>query len=162
MKQNKKSFIQKNIPLLAILFVLGIIFLYLSEYDSNKRTGNGSIDFDSKSYTENLEERLCAMLEKMDGVEDVQVMITLETSSRYQVAGEKGDAFNLGTYVNSFSLQKGSENGNEPTIIEIEAPKIKGVSVVCIGAENIQIRERIINLISSTLNLTKNKIYVTE
>lgn len=160
MKANKKCFIQKNVPLLAILFVLGIIFLYLSEYDSNKRTGNGTIDFDSKSYTDDLEARLCAMLEKMDGVEDVRVMITLETSSRYQVSGEKGDAFTADTYVNSFSLQDGS--ANEPTVIEIEAPKIKGVSVVCIGAENIQIRQRIINLISSTLNLTKNKIYVTE
>lgn len=161
MKQSKKSFLQKNLPLLAILFVLGIIFLYLSEYDSNKRNGNSSFDFDSKSYTEDLEERLCAMLEKMDGVEDVSVMITLETSSRYQITGSKGNPYDSNTYVNAFSLQSDSADG-EPAVMEIKAPKIKGVSVVCIGAENIRIRERIINLISSTLNLTKNRIYVTE
>ena len=162
MKQNKKSFLQKNIPILGILFMIGIIFLYLSEYDSNKRIGNGNIDFDSQNYTEDLEERLCAMLEKMDGVEDVRVMITLETSSRYQISGNKGNSYHSDTYVNSFSLQTGSETDGASTVMEIEAPKIKGVSVVCIGAENIRIRERIINLISSTLNLTKNKIYVTE
>ncbi len=162
MKQNKRTFVQKNIPLLAILFILGIIFICLSEYDSNKRTGNAGIDFDSKSYAEDLEQRLCAMLEKMDGVEDVQVMITLETSSRYQVTKDSGNGLNLDTYVNAFSLQEEAENSNGPTVIQVEAPKIKGVSVVCIGAEHIQIRERIINLISSTLNLSKNKIYVTE
>lgn len=161
MKQNKKSFLQKNLPLLTILFVLGIIFLYLSEYDFNERNGTGGIDFDSKGYTEDLEERLCAMLEKMEGVDDVSVMITLESSSRYQISGNKGNSYDADTYVNAFSLQSDSGDG-EPAVMEIEAPKIKGVSVVCIGAENIRIRERIINLISSTLNLTKNKIYVTE
>lgn len=160
MKRDKKSFIKKNLPLLAILFLLGIIFLYLSEYDSNKRIEKGSLDFDANSYAENLEERLRTILEEMEGVDDVRVMITLETSSRYQLADEKGTN-RLGTYANSFSLQ-GSSEENEPMVIEITAPKIKGVSVVCKGAENITVKDRIMNLISSTLNLTKNKIYVTE
>ena len=161
MKQNKKSFLQKNVPLLAILFILGIIFLYLSEYDSNKKI-ESSIDFDTQSYTKDLENRLSTMLEQMDGVESVRVMITLETGSRYQISGIKGNTTDPAAYVNSFSHQDGYGNGEKPTVMAIEAPKIKGVSVVCAGAENIQIRERIINLIASTLNLTKNKIYVTE
>ena len=160
MKQNKKSFLQKNVPLLAILFILGIIFLYLSEYDSNKKMESG-IDFDPQSYTKDLENQLSAMLEQMEGVESARVMITLETGSRYQISGIKGTA-DPAAYVNSFSHQDGYGNGEKPTVMAIEAPKIKGVSVVCAGAENIQIRERIINLIASTLNLTKNKIYVTE
>ena len=162
MKQEKRNFVKKNAPVLVILFLLGIIFLCLSEYDSNKSTGNGSVDFDSNNYAENLEEQLCSILEKMDGVEDVQVMITLETSARYQIADETGATYGFDTYVNSFSLQNSSEKVSESRVIEITAPKIKGVSVVCKGAENISVKERIINLISSTLNLTKNKIYVTK
>ena len=98
----------------------------------------------------------------MEGVESARVMITLETGSRYQISGIKGTAADPAAYVNSFSYWDGYGNGEKPTVMAIEAPKIKGVSVVCAGAENIQIRERIINLIASTLNLTKNKIYVTE
>ena len=162
MKQEKRNFIKKNAPMLVILFLLGIIFLCLSEYDSSKSTGNGSADFDSENYAENLEEQLCSILEKMDGVEDVQVMITLESGARYQISDETGNAYRFDTYVSSFSLQNNSEKGNGSRVIEITAPKIKGVSVVCKGAENISVKERIINLISSTLNLTKNKIYVTK
>ena len=162
MKENKRNFIKKNAPLIAILFILGIIFLYLSEYDSIKSTGNRSVDFDSKSYAENLEERLCSILQKMEGVEDVQVMITLDTSPRYQIENTSGNAYMLDAHVDTFSLQGSSDKENEIRIVEITAPKIKGVSVVCKGAENIVIKERIINLISSALNLTKNKIYVTK
>ncbi len=161
MEKNKQTFIRKNLPLIAILFVLGIIFLYLAEYDSNKENENSGIDFDEKVYTENLEQRLCAMLEKMDGVENATVMITLEGSSRYQITGENRSGLQNSIYTSSF-LQEDTASSQNPILIEIEAPKIKGVSVVCRGAENIQIRQRIINLISSTLNLPKNKIYVTE
>ncbi len=153
-----QKFFKKNIPLLAILFALGIIFLCIAEYDSNKKTQNGGISFDAKTYTEDLEQRLCAIIEKMDGVEDVQVMITLENSSSYQF----GIAPNDSAYVSSILTQEGFTTSKEPILIEVVAPKIKGVSVVCKGAENIQIRERVINLIAGTLNLTKNKIYVTE
>ena len=161
MNENKRVFLKKNLPLLAVLFILGIIFLYIAEYDSNKRTDSSGVNFDEKAYTEQLEARLCSMLEKMDGVEDVQVMITLESISGYQFTDRQSGLPEDSTLVGSF-LQDSSAVSKNPIQITVGSPKIKGVSVVCSGAKNVLIRGRIINLISSTLNLTKNKIYVTE
>ncbi len=158
MKNGKGAFLKKNLPLLTILFLLGIIFLTLGEYDSNKGKENLGVEFDEQAYTQNLEQRLSAMLEKMDGVENVSVMITLEGSSRYQFAKQEQGS----TFVNSFLMQENTNGSKEPILIEVDTPKIKGVSVVCRGAENIQTREKIIGLISGTLNLTANKIYVTQ
>lgn len=162
MENNKRNFFKKNLPILAILFLLGIIFLALGEYDSNKGTESIGVEFDERAYTENLETRLCSILEKMDGVDDVSVMITLEGSSRYQFAKQENSAYQGSAYVSSFLMQENAAGSKEPILIEVGAPTIKGVSVVCRGAENFRTREKIIGLISSTLNLTKNKIYVTE
>ena len=57
-------------------------------------------------------------------------------------------------------LQNGTQK--EPILSSVGAPPIKGVSVVCKGASDAKIRLRITNLISSTLNLSENQIYVTE
>jgi len=160
MEEKKRSFFKKNFPILAILFILGIIFLFLSEYDSNKTSIR--MNFDPDRYTADLEQRLSGMLEKMDGVEDVKVMITLESSSAYQFIRRESTGISNDSYVSSLLSSEHSDGEQEPIRVEVVAPKIKGVSVVCKGAKNIQIRERIINLIAGTLDLTKNKIYVTE
>ena len=162
MEPMKFNFFKKNTPILAILLVLGIIFLFLSEYDSNKGTQTQGAVFDESEYAERLEQRLGNMLENMVGVEEAHVMITLESSSCYQFAQQDGSSLHNSTYTGAFLMQEGSSGSKEPILVEVGAPKIKGVSVVCRGAENILIRERIIHLISSTLNLTQNKIYVTE
>ena len=162
MEQGKKAFLKKNLPILGILFILGIIFLATAEYDSNKGNDRLGVNFDEEAYTENLEQRLGTMLEKMDGVEEACVMITLESSSRYQFAGQDGQNLQGSTYTGAFLMQESAGGSKEPILVEIGSPKIKGVSVVCRGAENIPVREKIINLISGTLNLPKNKIYVTE
>ena len=162
MKNGKRSVFKKNLPILVILFLVGIIFLAVGEYDSNKGNDSIGVKFDEEAYTENLEERLAAMLEKMDGVDDPSVMITLEGSSRYQFAKQEGSHLQGSAYVNSFLMQETEKGSKEPILVEVDTPTIKGVSVVCHGAENIRTREKIIDLISGTLNLTKNKIYVTE
>ena len=156
------QFIRKNIPLIGILFLSGIIFLTLSEYDFNKSEESVGAGFDESAYTRDLEERLSAMLEEMDGVENVRVMITLDSGSRYQYAKEESTSLQGSTYASSILTQDRGSGTKEPILIQVEAPKIKGVSVVCRGAGNSLIREKIIGLISGTLNLTKNKIYVTE
>ena len=152
---------KKNLPLLAILLCAGIIFLAVAEYHSNEETRQGLSDFDEEAYTQRLETRLGEMIEKMEGVRDVKVMITLESGSRYRFSREEKSLSASGDgAVGAFFLS--DDTGDDPILVEIGAPKIKGVSVVCQGADNILIREKILGLIAGTLDLTQNKIYVTE
>ncbi len=152
---------KKKLPFLAILLSLGIIFLLFSEYHSNKEIKNTQEEFDEEAYIARLEERLSAMIEKIDGVSDVNVMITLESGKRYSFAQEEKNGMGEGA-VNTFLMQEGEDGISTPILIETCAPKIKGVSVVCQGAENALIREKIFGVVAGTLDLTQNKIYVTQ
>ncbi len=136
----KKAF-RKKLPLLVILFLVGIIFLAIGEYHSIREEGEFPA-FSQDSYTNDLENRLCEMLSTMEGVSDVKVMVTLEGTSHS--SGDMQSAF------------------SEEPVYWIDAPKIRGVSVVCRGANNAKTKEKILDLIAGTLNLNKNKIYVTQ
>ena len=160
MKKQENPLWKKNLPLFVILLCVGIIFLAAAEYHSNKESQRDQNDFDEETYTRRLEERLCAMIEKMDGVSDVKVMITLESGNRYRYVRDGASSSSGGDgAVGAFMM---NQNDSSPVLLEIKAPKIKGVSVVCRGADNILIREKILGLVAGTLDLTQNKIFVTE
>ncbi len=160
----KQKNMKKNLPLLAILLIVGIIFLFLSEYTSNEQNKNGAkTDFDPEIYTKNLEERLGAILEEMEGVSQVKVMITLEGGQEYRYATEVNASFYGGNSGSeTLFVQKDSSGKSSPILATTLAPKIKGVSVVCKGASDIRIQKKIIELVGSTLNLSQNQIFVTE
>ncbi len=150
---------KKNMPLLVILLSLGVIFLFFAEYHSNKEVKTDPEDFDEENYILRLEERLGSIIEKIDGVSDVNVMITLESGKRYTFLQE--EQVQNGNDISTFLMKE--ENGTStPILVETGAPKIKGVSVVCHGADNALIREKILRLVAGTLDLTQNKIFVTQ
>jgi stage III sporulation protein AG len=145
----------KKMLIPAICLLLGIMFLFVSEYigTNGNKTGN---DFDEEEYALRLEARLSQLLETMEGVSQVKVMVTLESGEEYRFASQSvtsSDSF--------FYLPSGS-GSQEPILTAVGTPKIKGVSVVCKGADQAQIRLRITRLISSTLDLSEHQIYVTE
>ena len=151
---------KKNFSFLAILFTLGIIFLFLSEYDSSRGLGFTDTTSDEKAYVENLETRLSQMINELEGASQAKVMITLEGSSRQQFATEKVMEEGTGNSVYTFLMQKDAGGNTSPILIGTDAPKIMGVSVVAQGAENILVRQKILELVAGTLNLNQNKIFV--
>lgn len=153
---NWKNFIKNknSTRFLAICLIVGIIFLFLSEY-SDTNSSDAKEDFDPDAYTLELESRLEEMLDKMEGVSEAKVMVTLDSGLeyRYSNAVEAGS----GTLFPSASLSDGNA-----LIAAVGSPRIKGVCVVCRGAANDKTRLRITRLVSSTLNLPEHQIYVTE
>ena len=143
--------------LLAILFSLGIIFLVISEYDFT-RTEEEVSTFQEDEYVQKLESRLSAIIEKMDGISDVSVMITLERGERYQYIEALG---NTTDGEHAFRFDASANSGEDPILIATNSPIVKGVCVVCRGAKDAAMQNKIISLVASTLNLNQNQIYVT-
>ncbi len=159
-KEMKKM--KKNFPILIILFCLGIIFLYLSEYHSIEGSGSFQEEGIEDGYTQRLEERLSDMISGIDGAGKAKVMITLAGSTRYEFATEKTTESGIDeSTVTTFLMQKDSTGSSSPILIKTNAPEILGVSVVCPGASSTRVRQKILELVAGTLNLTQNKIYVT-
>ena len=143
--------------LLAILFSLGIIFLIVSEYDFT-RTEEEISTFQEDEYVQKLESRLSAIIEKMDGISDVSVMITLARGEEYQYASAIG---NTSDQESGFRFDTSAKSGEAPILIATDSPIVKGVCVVCRGADEATMQNKIISLVASTLNLTQTQIYVT-
>ena len=162
MKAEKIGINKKTLPILIICFTIGIIFLILSEYSGFEKT-KGEEVFDEKAYTSELETRLEAILNQMDGIEHATVMITLESGLQHDYASQitknaNKDSSSLETY-----LEMSADGGkSQPVIKTTLLPKIRGASAVCQGAANPEVQRKIIRLLASTLNLNENQIFVTE
>ncbi|MBR2616542.1 MAG: hypothetical protein IKC69_07685 [Clostridia bacterium] len=165
MKQAKMALDPKKIAILSICFVLGIIFLLISEYKLDEKTDEAdeSEFFDEAVYTERLQEHLAAILEEMEGVSEVNVMVTLESGIRYRYASETSKS-QSGERSSSevFLMMQEKDGASLPILTETLYPSVRGVSVVCRGAADPAVQRRIIGLVASTLNLNENQIFVSE
>jgi stage III sporulation protein AG len=156
---------EKKKWIIGICLVLGIIFLILAEYPFGDKTNSAKeAVFDETAYTADLENRLCGILEKMEGVSQVSVMITLEGGISYHYASQTAKSFSgeNESWESFLTMQEDSGGKTQPILTQTRLPKVKGASVVCQGAENENLRRRIIGLVASTLDLNENQIYVTE
>ena len=90
-------------------------------------------------------------------------MITLKNSNEsvfaknIQQNSENGNYSSQSEYV----LDNG-QNGETPVLIKEFFPEIKGVAVVCSGADSIAVREEIIKCISSLYGISSAKISVSK
>ena len=109
------------------------------------------------------------LLEKIDGVGSVSVMVTLDKSS--QRVYEKNQKTDTDVKTNS---DGGSENtanetetvlagsAKEPLEVGVVQPKVRGAAVVCSGAGNPLIKEKVTYTVAKALNIGISKVYVTD
>lgn len=106
-----------------------------------------------------LEQRLTDIISQIDGVTSPQVMVTLDRTSERVFAEEvksssSGDSLSS---ENSPALT-GSKDALEKSVI---LPKVRGVAVVCGAAENMLVREKVVNTAARVLDIGVSQVYVT-
>ena len=102
-----------------------------------------------------LEQRLTDIISQIDGVTSPQVMVTLDRTSEREVkSSSSGDSLSS---ENSPALT-GSKDALEKSVI---LPKVRGVAVVCGGAENMLVREKVVNTAARVLDIGVSQVYVT-
>lgn len=150
-----------------------IVLLLLSSTLRGSKSESGAAvtetSEDASQIEQRLEQRLEELLCKIDGVGAVSVMVTLDRSS--QTIFEKDEKTE--TNIKSES-DIGSENaaretevvlagsGKEPLRVGIVQPKVRGAAVVCGGANDPIIREKVANTVAKALNIGISRVYVTE
>lgn len=113
------------------------------------------------------------MLGKIDGVGDVQVMVTLEDNgeqilekdekeSRTETEEGSGESARTATeveleYATIFVEEDGSKT---PYIVQIKSPQVKGVAVVCQGGGDSQVVQEISKAVSALFSIEAHKIMV--
>lgn len=172
---NNKKFINN---LFIILLLSVIVLIGVSIFTDKKEVANLPVREAIKEtaieddYSEYLEDKLAAILMKLKGVGEVDVMITLEesiesvpasnTTKTVETTKEK-DAEGGTREVNreDTNIQIVNSSIDEALVVLKEVnPTVKGVIVVAEGAEDLIILERLYEAVKTVLGISGNKVQV--
>ncbi len=132
----------KNEKSLKIILISGaalILAIALSGLSGNKTKTEQSVFFDysrQSEYEEALENKLCSILSEINGIGNIKIMITLDSSEE-----------------NMF-------DDSDDELISVKTPSVRGVIVVCDGGDNILIREKVISAVSGAFGISTTRVSV--
>lgn len=177
----KHSIVNDRKSILAIAAV-GVALMLISqlagkENDSALTSAQKSSDT-ADNYCTVTEERLEHILSQVEGVGQAYVMVTLENGIEYRYAAdEKQSGDSVFTYASgSDSPSKvqekedreqsyiliGSSGDRRPLIVTELSPRIRGVVVVCDGAKNPVIRQRVSEAVTTALGISSLQVCVIQ
>lgn len=179
-KDNKKSI--ENLVVFAILLVIIIVAInYIWKGDNKKDKVNNSnkiladtniIEENTISDNNNLEQRLESILSSINGVGEVEVLITYsQTSSINPVYNEDYDESTTEeedtsggkrTISTSSNKREVVSSNNEIITQSITNPQIQGAVVIAKGAGDVNVKSNIIQAVEAATGLSTYKIQVFE
>ncbi len=154
----KEIFKNKKVLMAIIGCICGILLIIAGSYGggTDKNTENQNSELypseELEIYTERLEKRICDLVGKVNGVTDVSVLVTIDTSNEnvYATSGSNGD----------FVIVTDPSGKETPVkIMEITA-NIRGIAVVCDYGGDEALRKNIIEMLSSLFSIGTNRISV--
>ena len=120
----------------------------------------------AEDYAQQLQSSLEGLLGKIEGVGDPTVLVTLEKDAEQVYATEE----KISTQTAQSNANDNREtnyiivkdaNGNQRAIKVTEVqPVVKGVVVVCSGADNPVVQQNVIDAVTTALNITSVKVCV--
>mgnify|MGYP007126586867 FL=1 len=148
--------------LVLIAGIAAIVLLFLSTLtpQSEPQTVQQYTAEETAKLERELERRLTELLAEIDGVSSPQVMVTLDRTSERVFAEESKTHSGSGENSTESTLAL-SGSGKEALETSVILPKVRGVAVVCGGAEDIVIREKVVNTAARVLDIKVSQVYVT-
>lgn len=123
---------------------------------------------DAAELERELEQRLIRLISRIDGAGEVSVMVTLDTVSQrvYEKdtkteSSSRSDADGGSQTIAGETETVLAGSAKEPLQIGAVQPRVRGAAVVCSGAADPVVKERIANTVAKALNIGMSKVYVT-
>ncbi len=143
---------------MTLLAAVGILLILIGgragQHMAKNRDTAETDQYDrARSYTEELERRIAALCEQIDGVTKAHVLLSLDGSSE-QVYAENTS----GSSVDYVIIE--SKEGDSPVLVQQIYPKIRGVAVVCTRGDDSEIRRTVTELLAAALGLSTSRICV--
>ena len=158
---SRKPVFLKCAVALGVMMIILILITDLSENDTSRaEISNDTINFEAADiYADDIEAKLVAMLENIEGVGKAEVMLTIMSTEEYVYAEtmKQGSSQYENDYV---IIDKGSQK--EALVKKVNNPAISGVVVICEGGYDPRICEKIYKAVSTALDISTGRIYVTE
>lgn len=146
--------------------------------DPSGKNYTGAENIFWETYLDQQEKKLQSLLETMEGIGKVQIMITVRSSEELVVEKEcpvdrketkEQDSNGGSRFVNEVHTTENiiyadmgnmSNKSNTPLVVKTILPQIRGVAVVAQGAENIEIRQSVTEIIKSLYGLESYQVKV--
>ena len=130
---------------------------------------------DTQQYVQDLETKLTTLLGSIDGVSELSLMVTLESGVEYVYATEQRSNVNLlsDTLTNaqkrvenqndnedSYIIIKDASGAESTVLVKRLEPVVQGVAVVCRGAEDNVVCQKLIETTAVALGLPTSRVSV--
>lgn len=159
---------EKMIKIIVAVGIAAIIGILLSESFSGgtsaKAESKSSTSQTQSEYEKQLEKKLTSVLSQIDGIGSCKVMVTLDTSGESVYSADEDDSSS--TDENSQSNEKSvhhvivDNNGESPVLEKEIQPKVRGVIVVCGGADDVYVRQAVTDCLVAGLGVSSANISV--
>ena len=115
-----------------------------------------------QEYRMRIQSELCALLSKVAGVGNVEVLVTLQGSEEYHYAQE-GDSLITDEQVkNKHTYVTIGGSAGKPLVESVTHPPIIGVVVACEGGDRSTVQESVYYAVSVACGISTADIYVTK
>lgn len=170
-KKIKELLKNKNFKIkLLILFIMGVVFLYIGNFPYFKNEKPVSTDINEKNQEtekdDNLEKRLKNILSKVDGAGNVDVMITYQSNKEIVVAKKTDEETETDNskmrqnIKNEYVIMQSEKGGDEPLVLKEMSPSIEGVLIVAEGGDNIVVKDGLLKATEALLGVPPHKIEI--
>lgn len=134
---------------LVLLLATGVLLLFFGSLGGKTSAGKKADTAFAEAYRQALSEEVRALCERVEGVSEVSVLLTLEgTESAEYAANRRADGETVASL------------GGEALLTGYAMPKITGVAVVCRGGEDPENREKLTALIRAALGISSARVEV--
>ena len=154
--QIKKTRAIKKEYILAVILAALVIVIYLSGQNINFSFLSTNTE-SSVDYASLLENKLKNLLTNVNGVGKVNVVITIDGTGEEIILKNVEEKIenNVKTTIQSVVLI-----GGKPYVTKTENPKIVGVIVVCEGAEDVNVRLAISEIVLTALKVEPDSVRI--
>lgn len=163
---------QNKTKLIVIIGLLGMGLIMLSEIlpnseqnESQKTVSDYTATDNTDTYKKEIESELKDIIGKINGVGELDVMVTIEGTTEYVYAEELDtdndkDGEKTSEKYQSKIVMSEKDGNKEALVKKIIKPQISGVIIVCQGGGDLSIKERVIKAAATALNLPSGRICV--
>ena len=168
-KEKMKTFISgdsKKVKIVVAIGLVGMLLIMASEMlgsNGKEQKKENTTNFSYNDYTTQLEEKLTDVISSIQGVGECKVMITLENTAEsvYATNNENKSDEKSSNKKDEYVFYESSQ-GETPVLIKEYLPKVQGVTVVCSGGDDITVKEKIIESVTSLFNISTNRVSVSK
>lgn len=166
-KKILEKFKIENNSYIFLIILVGVVFMITAgSFENNDKKTD--VKQTSANMLINDEEKLEKILSKIEGVGRVSVMVTYRTSAQFDIAYETNSSASeredgaKGKLTEENIDKKAVMSSGDPFVTRQLYPDIKGVVIVADGANDIKVKQKLIEAAATAMGVAQHKVCVAE